>query len=278
MKRIGLFALSAAILFAFVNTATAQVATYFGDSTYPPPNFTRDLNAANIARTVFLSQFASSGTDGFEAYPFSTFSNPVPPPALYSVSGVPVTYTSNMSFIGNDPSGPAPFSVSPNQYASGNFVLDGNGNIIGIGLTNNYTFSTLINGFGIYFINVADGFPNSFTITLQNGPGGTPRPYPINASGNLNDPPDVFSGRQFDSAFFFGIKDTLPFDRVTITGVAPTSGFDGMVFDDLTIGVAIPEPSTYALIGGLSLAGFGGYLYKRRKEMQKQGQRFRLAR
>lgn len=283
MSRTASFAFLAALFFVITPFANAQstVTTFFGDNNGIP----RDLTVPNAARTAFLSQFGSTGTDNFESYAASTsFASPVPPPAVYSITGVPVTYTSNAFTVGADGPGFGSFSTSNSQFLAGSLLFDNGGNFLGVGLTNSFVFSRTMNGFGMYFINVADnaGVTNSFTITLQDGPGGLARTYPItNTSTDGTGSPLVFNGgRQGDSTFFFGINDTVPFDRVTINGVSPTSGFDGIIFDDLSIGfiAAIPEPSTYALIGGLSLAGGAGYWYQRRQTMKKQGQRFKLAR
>ena len=90
LKRTASYLLLAVIFFASTHVATAQstVTTYFGDSNTIP----RDLTVPNTARNTFLSQFGITGTDNFESYPASNnIAMPVPPPAVYTVAGVPVT-------------------------------------------------------------------------------------------------------------------------------------------------------------------------------------------
>lgn len=284
MKRIALFASLTAFVLSQASQASAQTG-YYADSTYPVPP-TRDLTAANAVQASFLSLFVATGTDHFESYGASYFDlalGPVfvPPPPVYSVTGIPVTYTSTAPTVGTDYPAvvvPFPFSVSHSQFLSGSAGAF-------VPLSTNFTFSTRVNGFGAFFIQLGDGSnSNTVTITLQDG-ANTPRVFTVdttlvttgtsNGSGTAN----VFSGRNVDAAFYLGIFDTTPFDKVTVT---TTDGGDGILFDDLSVGLldisAIPEPSTYALIGGLGLAGMGGYFYKRRRTMKKQDQRFGMAR
>jgi hypothetical protein len=261
LKRTITHAYLAAFFLASASVASAQVTTYLGDSNASP----RDLTVPNATRATFLSQFAVTGTDNFEGYtPF------VPPPPTLTLAGVPTTYSTNGTFIGIDTVQQGSFSVSPVQFLSGNLVLDAQGNPIGVGLTNSFVFSTLVQGFGVYVVNAGDaGNSNTFTVTLQDGPGGTARVYPINANSDGSGSPLTFTGRQFDSTFYFGIEDPVFFDRVTITA---TSNQDGLVFDDLSVGFisAVPEPTTYALIGSIGLAIAGRRYWLRRKQQQQQ--------
>lgn len=277
MRRTSRYAFLAAVFLAGASAASAQTTTtYFGDST---GSFgARNLGPATAAQTQFLSQFANFGTDNFESYLASTQVPPTfnPPPSVYTgINGVAVTYTANAITVGSDQGLGFQFSTSPQQYLS-------EASQAGVNQIMTFAFSRPVQGFGAYFINVADGVTNSFTVTLQNG-AGPARNYAIdvptvtNGTGIGNGTPNNFGSRQFDSAFYWGIKDTDPFDQVTITA---SSNQDGVLFDDLSVGfiTAIPEPGTVALIGGLGLAGVGGYLYKRRQNMKKQQQRFSLAR
>ncbi|HMO34623.1 MAG TPA: PEP-CTERM sorting domain-containing protein [Gemmatales bacterium] len=227
----------------------AQITTFFGDSNA----FPRDLSVPQATQTSFLSSFANTGTDDFESY--AIFSAP----PVYTIPSVGVTYTADFTFVNANAQG-FNLSVSGSQFVFGNGDPFGNG----ISLTNSIVFSTPVNGFGMFFVNVGDSVANSFTIALQEGAGGTPRVYPINASGDGTGNPLNFSGRNGDATFYFGIRDTTPFDRVTITA---SSNQDGIVFDDLSVGfiAAVPEPTTYALVG-IVLAGAGSWYVRKSRE------------
>lgn len=254
----------ATVLFglAGASAASAQVTTFFGDNN----TFPRNLTVPNQARNDFMASFAThKGTDDFESYaPFST-------PAVYNISSLGITYTSNMTFVNANQPPSFVLAVSGTQFAFGNGDPFGGG----IGLTNSYLFSQPVQGFGIYFVQVGDSAVNEFTVTLQDGPAGTPRVIPVNASGDGTGSPISFgSTRQFDATFFFGVVDSAFFDRVTITA---TSSTDGIVFDDLSVGLinAVPEPTTYALIGTVLAGIYGARQYQRRRAVKKSFARVR---
>ena len=251
--------LSALLVASATTAGYAQVSTFFGDSNA----FPRDLTVPNQASTNFHASFASSGTDTLESYiPGST-------PAVYNIAGVGVDYTSTFAFV-NANQGGFNLSVSGTNFAFG----AGDFQTGLISLTNSFVFNRPVNGFGIYFVNVGDTFANSFTVTIQDGPGGAPKVVPINANSDGSGSPLNFSGRNGDATFFFGVRDTDFFDRVTITA---TSNQDGIVFDDVSVGfiAAVPEPTTYALMGCI-IAGAGGwYARKRKLRQQVEAKKFR---
>ncbi len=244
--------LSALLVASATTAGYAQVSTFFGDSNA----FPRDLTVPNQASANFHASFASSGTDNLESY------TPGTTPAIYNIAGVGVDYTSTFAFV-NANQGGFNLSVSGINFAFGL----GNPFTGEISPFNSLVFNRQVNGFGMYFVNVGDTFANSFTVTLQDGAAGTPRVVPINANSDGSGSPLNFSGRNGDATFFFGVRDTEFFDRVTITA---SSNQDGIVFDDVSVGfiAAVPEPTTYALMGCI-IAGAGGW-YARKRKLQKQ--------
>lgn len=238
----------------------AQVSTYFGDANSIP----RDLSAANVARTSFLNSFVASGTDNVESYfGYMGVPDPFPPSPGLTNLGYGVTATTNTAFVAHDPFGFYP--TSGNQFLVANFF----GN-------NVFTFNQPINGFGLFLIQSGDGSNvNSFQVSLQLGAGPV-RTYPINGNadgtgvGNGTGSPLSFGpGRADNNAFFFGIRDTDAFDSFTIVAAVNT-GADGVLYDDLSVGfiAAVPEPTTYALMGCI-IAGAGGW-YARQRKARKQ--------
>ncbi len=231
----------------------AQVTTYFGDANSSP----RDLTSANNVRTQFLNSFVASGTDNVESYfGYQALPNPFPAPPVLTNLGYGVTATTNTFFVGHDPFGFYP--TSGNQFLVANQFAN-----------NVFTFNQPINGFGFFLIQSGDSSNvNSFQVSLQLGAGPV-RTYPINANTDGSSSPLPFGPNRVDNnAFFFGIRDTAAFDSFSIVA-AVNNGSDGVLFDDLSVGFisAVPEPTTYALMGCV-LAGAGGWYARQRKLRQ----------
>lgn len=251
MKRT-VFLASLALLLTQATSASAQVTTFYGDSNA----FPRDLTVPLSTQTSFLSFIGASGTNNFDSYvPF------LPPPGAMGFPGLPTTVSTDATFIGIDTQQQGSFSVTAPQFLSSSLILDINGQPIGANLTTSFVFSDRINAFGAFFVNVGDlSNSNVLSVTLQDGPAGTPRNFLINSG-------TPFQGRNFDATFFYGIHDAVPFDRVFINA---TSNQEGFVLDNISIN-AVPEPTTYALIAGIGLAGYATFRY-RRNRLKKMGE------
>ena len=116
-------------------------------------------------------------------------------------------------------------------------------------------------------MNAGDAILNQFTLELFSKQTQVTKSIPVNFSGNGTGLPTSFGpGRNQDGVFFFGVRDTDPFDIVTIKGL-DNNGGDGILYDNVSIGfiTGVPEPATYALIGGLATIIYGRYRYQKRK-------------
>lgn len=243
MKRF-IYLASLTLLLAQATSASAQVTTFYGDSNA----FPRDLTVPLATEASFISFLGASGTNNFDSYvPF------LPPPGSMSFPGLPTTFSTDATFVGIDTQQQGSFSVSAPQFLSSSLILDPNGQPIGANLVTSFFFSDRINAFGAFFVNVGDlSNSNVLSITLQDGVAGTPRNFLINSG-------TPFQGRSFDATFYYGIHDAVPFDRVFINA---TSNQEGYIFDNITIN-AVPEPTTYALIAAIGLAGYATHRYRR---------------
>lgn len=238
------------ILSAVQNAAFAQITTFLGDD-----NPRGALTNSFAARNNFISSFALTGTENFDGYaPFS-------PPALSFGGATAASATSNAFFVIDDSNIGSVFSVSHDKLLLGNYLDN-----------NVFNISRPINGFGLFFVNAGDAVANQFTLDLFSYQTGITKSIPVNLTGNGTGAPTTFGpGRQADAVFYFGVRDTDPFDQVTIRSLF-TDGSDGVLYDDVSIGFisGVPEPTTYALIGGLGAIIYGRYRYQKRKQLKAQ--------
>lgn len=111
-----------------------------------------------------------------------------------------------------------------------------------------FTFNQQINAFGLYLIQSGDGANNSNLIRfrLQNTVTNSSVDVPIQAGPNWG----------VDNVLFFGVTDTTSFNQVTI--VESNDLADGTLYDNIVAGkLAVPEPSTLAMAGLVSLGMIG---------------------
>jgi carbohydrate-binding DOMON domain-containing protein len=101
-----------------------------------------------------------------------------------------------------------------------------------------FTFNQYITAFGAFVIQGGDTASNNnpTTFRLRN----------TSTSAFVDVPVQVGPGWGDNNVFFLGVTDTAPFNQVEIieTGDAP----DGMLYDNIVAGGAIPEPGSFALL------------------------------
>ncbi len=227
MNRLLLTALAA---LALALPASAQT-PHFGDDN-PRGTFTNSF----AAQANFLATLSSFGTDNIESH------TPFVGPPILSFGATGITSTTNVEFVAQEPS----LAVSGIQFMLDTAVA-----------SDVFTLSAPVNAFGLFIVQSGDlGNINTISLVLENTLTMTSKNVPVGTFG---------PGRDFDNVFFFGVTDTDPFNRITI--VESLDG-DGTLYDDVTVGfLAVPEPSTYALIGaGLAVVGFARWRQLRRNK------------
>jgi PEP-CTERM motif-containing protein len=136
---------------------------------------------------------------------------------------------------------------------SRSFALDSNIVIDGYSIRSNaiteltFTFNSPITSFGVFIAGLGTILPGSATLSISDSNGFSTDLF-VNYSS-------TFSG--FDHALFAGLISS---DRFTSVTFVDSEIGDGINFDNLSYGHAVPEPSTLILmltgIGGLSLFGW----------------------
>jgi hypothetical protein len=100
-----------------------------------------------------------------------------------------------------------------------------------------FTFNTYIHSFGAYVIQGGDGANNNpTTFRLRN----------TSTSAFVDVPVQVGPGWGTDNAFFLGVTDSAPFNQVEI--IEATDAADGMLYDNVVAGGAVPEPGSLVLV------------------------------
>ena len=134
-----------------------------------------------------------------------------------------------------------------------------------------FTFSEAVNSFGLSVGDMFDA-PGTFQLTTDTGITFLDATafFPNAGTGEVT--ADTPEGATFTAGnglhVFFGVTDSNPFNSVTLTHIdAAGNAADNFVIDDVIVGTAVPEPSTYMLLFILTL-GFG--FTQRRKRQSKK--------
>jgi hypothetical protein len=112
-----------------------------------------------------------------------------------------------------------------------------------------FTFNTPIHSFGAYVIQGGDGAnDNPTAFRLRN----------TSTNAFVDVPVQIGPGWGQDNAFFLGVTDSAPFNQVEI--IEATDIADGMLYDNVVAGGAVPEPGSLVLVmlgGGFALGRMG---------------------
>lgn len=266
--RRSMICLSLALLAALPACTFAQVTTFLTDDPQ------RSLGTPLAAQTNFLAALPLNGTDNLESATLFA-----PNPSLsFGVFGT--TATTNATYVATD--GTTFYPTSGINFVVASFTV-----------ADQFTFNQPVAGLGMYFIQTGDvQNETSFIMQLTNSVTNTTKNIPINFSGDGTGSPNVFqrvisplTPRADNNVFYFGVIDPALFDGMTllktttVNGVPGNQGSDGVLFDDISVGfiVAVPEPSTYAMIGCVLLGSTGFYARYRMKRQANENARFRRA-
>lgn len=223
----------AAFAIVAASSAEAGITTFSGQDDGAPiggpfPNSDTAASSLLTAAAVFGPVY----TETFDTIPVGTGANG----GSFNIPGASVSLTTP---YGN-PYGGVSNQVSSNVYgfpiSGANFLAFDDGSAT-------FTFNQSTNSFGFYTTGVQTEFTTSLTVTFNDG-----------TSETLNVPINVNGG-----ASYFGFTDTAAFKSVTITDISD----DAWAIDNVSYNAsAVPEPSTWALIGlgfaGLAFAGCRG--------------------
>ncbi|MBX9789552.1 MAG: PEP-CTERM sorting domain-containing protein [Pirellulales bacterium] len=229
--RLRLLATFALAVVAVAPGATAAPVLFsgFDANNGPLPNSTAAFNS-------FVAALNVVGTDTIEA------TVGTPPALTFGATGI--TATTSAGFVAAPPG----LAVSPTKA----LVAIGGQLANGVLVNEVFTFNQVVNGFGSFFINVGDAAANTVTFRLENTVSATS--VDVIAAA-------MPGGAAADNVFFAGVTDTAPFNRLT---VIVTNAGDGILYDNVTAGVVVPEPSALVLALLGTMAVF--FIARRRKK------------
>jgi hypothetical protein len=222
IKGFAIFA--AVVVFAAAGrSATAGTTTYFGVDASILPSDPNSLAAQNS----FFANIAQSGTDTLDLYTPAAGPDPTNHPNLsFGATGI----TATEAFAGVQASGSIGLAISNFNTLLGVPAL----------APDTMQLSSPVTAFGSYFLNAGDdpNIPDTLSLQLGNSVTHTSQTLTIGTFGP--------GASNFNGAYF-GVTTSTPFDTVTLVQTNPG---DGVLLDNITVGTAVPEPSSLMLLLG----------------------------
>jgi hypothetical protein len=200
--------------------------TYFGADASILPSYPNSLAAQNS----FFANIANSGTDTLDSYVPASGPDPTNHPNLsFGASGI----TATEAFAGVQASGSIGLAITnPNTLLALPASL----------APDSMQLSSPVTAFGAYFLNAGDTIADTLSLQLDNSVTHTGQTLTMGTFGP--------SASNFNGAYF-GVTTSTPFDTVTLLQTNPQ---DGVLLDNITVGTAVPEPSSLMML----LAGAAG--------------------
>jgi hypothetical protein len=223
------------VLAAAGRSATAATMTYFGADASILPSYPNSLAAQN----AFFANLAQSGTDTLDSYVPASGPDPTNHPNLsFGATGI----TATEAFAGVQSSGSIGLDISPLNTLLAVPALS----------PDSMQLSSPMMAFGSYFLNAGDdpNIPDTLSLQLVNSVTHTSQTLTIGTFGP--------GASNFNGAFF-GVTTSTPFDTVTLVQSNPG---DGVLLDNITVGTAVPEPSSLVMLVGAA-AGLGLLIRRR---------------
>jgi hypothetical protein len=232
----GFAILTAVLVFAAAGrTASAATMTYFGTDASILPSYPNSRAANN----AFFANLAQMGTDNLDSYTPASGPDPTNHPNLsFGSTGV----TATEAFAGVQASGSIGLDISPFNTLLAVPAL----------APDSMQLSAPVTAFGAYFLNAGDdaNIPDVLSLQLDNSVTHTSQTLTIGTFGP--------GASNFDGAYF-GVTTSNPFDTVTLLQTNPG---DGVLLDNITVGTAVPEPSSLMMLLG-GAAGLGLLIRRR---------------
>jgi hypothetical protein len=226
--------LAAVLVFAAAGrSATAGTMTYFGADASILPSYPNSLAAQNS----FFANIMLSGTDTLDSYVPASGPDPTNHPNLsFGATGI----TAAEAFAGVQASGSIGLAIS-----NFNTLL-----AVPALAPDTMQLSSPVTAFGAYFLNAGDTNADTLSLQLGNSVTHTSQTVPMRTFGP--------GASNFNGAYL-GVTTSTPFDTVTLVQTDPG---DGVLLDNITVGAAVPEPSSLMMLVG-GAAGLGLLIRRR---------------